>query len=86
MRGLGNRTTNSTCPTPTRSTPKAQWSFEDTRGQTIAGVFVAPPPAEPHLIPDGPGKRLYAQLYYSLSGPLPAHFPRRGSFRFHRGG
>jgi hypothetical protein len=38
------------------------------------------------LIPDGPGKRLYSQLHYSLSGPLPAHFPRQGSFRFHHRG
>jgi hypothetical protein len=37
-----------------------------------------------HPIPDGPGKRLYSLLRFSLKGPEPAHYPRRGWFRFDR--
>jgi hypothetical protein len=37
-------------------------------------------------IPDGPGKRVYSRLSFSLSGPVPARYPRKGWFRFDRQG
>jgi hypothetical protein len=37
-------------------------------------------------IADGPGKRVYSRLSFSLDGPLPAHYPRKGWFRFDRHG
>jgi hypothetical protein len=38
------------------------------------------------LIGDGPGKQLYSEMRYSLSGPTPAGYPRKGWFRFDRHG
>jgi hypothetical protein len=37
-------------------------------------------------IADGPGKRLYSYLRFTLAGPIPPKYPRTGWFRFDRKG
>jgi hypothetical protein len=37
-------------------------------------------------IGDGSGKRFYSEMRYSLRGPLPAGYPRKGWFKFDRHG